>query len=484
MKKQFITLLLIVLTTVVFSQTNSKFTEFPIAVGEDSLFGASAAFDGTNFLVAIEGDESDDYPVLVQMVSPTGSLIGTQISVGGHGGIPPDGAPLMAFDGTNYLVVWTEYYSNNDICGQFIDISGNLVGSNFSIATDVDEKGAIAFGNNFYLVAFLKNNHLYGQRVSQSGELLGSTVQISSNLVRQDFLIAFDGVNFLVVWVEKIEESDKDVYGQLVSETGDLIGANFLIDGGPYPSDNPGAIAFDGSRYLVVWEDQIDATNYSNWDLFGRFITTSGVVQETITISDAEGNQQIPFADFDGTKYLITWSDGMPSATTKAVGRYFDTSGNPIGDEFVIFEPTGDKIPLCAGIGLGIDQYLAITTKAIIDTGGGQYEFTGGDIYGAFIQTNIGIDNKSENINFNLSQNTPNPFNYKTKISFNIPENNRVEINIYNIMGQKIKTLVNNKYTKGEHSLEFDGSKLKSGVYFYSLSVGNKKITKKMLLLK
>ncbi|MCJ7554615.1 MAG: T9SS type A sorting domain-containing protein [Ignavibacteriaceae bacterium] len=89
---------------------------------------------------------------------------------------------------------------------------------------------------------------------------------------------------------------------------------------------------------------------------------------------------------------------------------------------------------------------------------------------------------------FELKQNYPNPFNPSTTISFSIPEDGVVKLKIYNILGQLVSTLKNELMQKGSHRVIFDsstkGSQIASGVYFYSLEVGNKFIVKKMLLLK
>jgi len=95
--------------------------------------------------------------------------------------------------------------------------------------------------------------------------------------------------------------------------------------------------------------------------------------------------------------------------------------------------------------------------------------------------------------NFSLSQNYPNPFNPSTKIKFKIPSSEGygfsrgvglVTLKVFDITGREIKTLVNESLQPGTYEVLFDGSKLKSGVYFYQLISGEFKETKKMLLLK
>lgn len=90
---------------------------------------------------------------------------------------------------------------------------------------------------------------------------------------------------------------------------------------------------------------------------------------------------------------------------------------------------------------------------------------------------------------FVLSQNYPNPFNPETKIAFSIPETAKVNISIYNILGQKVRILTDRIYPAGNYTMDWNGkndsgSKLPSGVYFYKLITDERALSKKMILLK
>ncbi|MBA4311633.1 MAG: hypothetical protein C0417_03280 [Chlorobiaceae bacterium] len=103
-----------------------------------------------------------------------------------------------------------------------------------------------------------------------------------------------------------------------------------------------------------------------------------------------------------------------------------------------------------------------------------------------------GTDNVSPTI-FSIAQNYPNPFNPITTISFNLPVDALVTLRIYNTLGQEVATLLNQeKLEMGEQEIEFNGSQLSSGVYFYQLEArdistnsGQSFIkTKKLILMK
>ncbi|MBO6522391.1 MAG: T9SS type A sorting domain-containing protein [Balneolaceae bacterium] len=85
---------------------------------------------------------------------------------------------------------------------------------------------------------------------------------------------------------------------------------------------------------------------------------------------------------------------------------------------------------------------------------------------------------------FSLSQNYPNPFNPSTQINFTLPEASLVTLEVVNMLGQKVATLLNDQKPAGRYSVNFDASKLASGVYFYTIKAGDFSHVRKMLLIK
>ena len=95
------------------------------------------------------------------------------------------------------------------------------------------------------------------------------------------------------------------------------------------------------------------------------------------------------------------------------------------------------------------------------------------------IEVDLGIPT-----DFQLSQNYPNPFNPSTTINYNLPEAANVKLIIYNILGQEIKTLVNEFKEAGVHTINFNASELNSGLYIYKIEAGSFTQTRKMTLIK
>jgi Secretion system C-terminal sorting domain len=99
--------------------------------------------------------------------------------------------------------------------------------------------------------------------------------------------------------------------------------------------------------------------------------------------------------------------------------------------------------------------------------------------------TTTGITDKSNLAkDFVIYPAYPNPFNNSTVISFNLPEQSPVKINVFNIAGEKIKTLVNSEMQPGLHKIRWNADEVPSGVYFYAIETKNSVETRKLILLK
>ncbi|MEJ5305043.1 MAG: kelch repeat-containing protein [Ignavibacteria bacterium] len=128
-----------------------------------------------------------------------------------------------------------------------------------------------------------------------------------------------------------------------------------------------------------------------------------------------------------------------------------------------------------------------------VSLGGWQYFFTGFDvivypsrqvlIYDPLITFVEKYESKQVKA-FALYQNYPNPFNPITTIKFSLPEKTNVKISVYNLLGQKVKELLNETRDAGTHTINFDGSGLPSGIYFYKIEAGKYTEAKKMILMK
>ena len=136
-------------------------------------------------------------------------------------------------------------------------------------------------------------------------------------------------------------------------------------------------------------------------------------------------------------------------------------------------KPTGNIVYPNQG-----DVQLILTTRPIKT--GDKFTFTANK---NLITTSV-LNDRINPDKFELEQNYPNPFNPTTTISFNIPTDGKVKLSVYNILGEKVSTLVDDFKLKGTYKVQFNGSNFASGVYIYSLQYNNKVISKKMMMVK
>jgi len=401
-------------------QKVSAFTEFPVESSTEGVFSSDLSFDGTHFLSVMYSD-STNKAVYGQLFSADGSLSGSRFTIGSGAN------PLVAFDGTNYLVVWHEKYyaswgnseSNEEttgrLFGQFVNTSGELTGSAFTIATGVSSRffreGDLAFHDSCYMVAYCTGNDdqdisyiLYAQRISTSGALIGSATEVST-ISPREVTLGYDGTNYLFAWVRDEDEQAEDgtdplsdVYGQFVSRTGTLIGSNFMIDDGIYESSNSMSVCFDGTRYWLAFHEGSSTDNYN---LYGRFISASGTVSDRIIIADSTLSGHSPMLAFDGTNYLATWI--VMSNTVAIRGRYFNTSGTALDTAFTIAGPSGTKFPLGGVYSYFQDYGYLIGYTRIAYANEAFYD---GDIYFGFIPSSTSALNMPVKGSIVLS---PNP---------------------------------------------------------------------------
>ncbi|MBD3337563.1 MAG: T9SS type A sorting domain-containing protein, partial [Candidatus Lokiarchaeota archaeon] len=132
-------------------------------------------------------------------------------------------------------------------------------------------------------------------------------------------------------------------------------------------------------------------------------------------------------------------------------------------------------------------QSIGVSVKTL-DVDGGATSVYVDDIY---FKTSgpTNIDGQNDDLaalpdEFKLFNNYPNPFNPETKIRYDLPQSARVTLNVYDIIGRRVKTLINDTQTAGSHEVLFDASDLVSGVYLFSLEAGDYKEVRKMILLK
>ena len=382
-------------------------TVFPIATNPTVIqYGDGIAFDGTNYLVGlVTGTNASALTnVVVQLVSSSGGVIGSQIVAGGGVDLKSPGG--LAFGQSNYMVAWSDSTVNVgvDMFGQFISRAAAKVGPAFNL---LQSQGAYGFqgvkavasdGTNFLVVwQDQSTEFFYGQLVTSSGTLSGNAFLISSQSQNASFApVASGKTNYLVVWQTGVSDGYQ-TYGAFVSRSG-IAGSPFQIGLSVSTDYDPLGVAFDGTNYLVAWS--VDDWNNVNGsgnglipqlDIYGRLVSQTGAFpgNELELVTDV-GDQVFPTIAFDGANYLLAWGYGSFNATNPTIRfQFFNHSASPIGPEFSLFDKQGTNSPLWAINGLLFDGTrfaVAATLGTIVENTNGQIaEFPSAEVYGGFI---------------------------------------------------------------------------------------------------
>jgi len=272
------------------------------------------------------------------------------------------GYSSIAFDGTNYLVVWADdrkfeielgiwdiYCARMNQRGILLDSMGIFVATlNPGVEPIAIIEPAVSFdGTNYFVVwhdirTAPGETDIVGTRITPSGIILDpagieiSTAPGSQILPR----VAFDGTNYMIVWEDLRSGATKDIYGARITPTGIVLDPSGIAISTFSGHQMIPSVAFDGTNYLVVWEDD----RYANRDIFGCRVTQSGVILDPngIPISIVPNDQKRPVITFGGLNYFVTWYDYRNYTT------YVDVYGARVNPSGIVLDPEG--IPISAEI--------------------------------------------------------------------------------------------------------------------------------------
>jgi Secretion system C-terminal sorting domain len=165
-------------------------------------------------------------------------------------------------------------------------------------------------------------------------------------------------------------------------------------------------------------------------------------------------------ADVKQSSVYLSWV-----TATELNNKGFEIERKVIGDKSSVIG-NWEKIGFVQGNGTTTEQksYSFVDNK--VSSGTYSYRLKQIDYDGTYkYSKEIGVS-VNVPLKFSLSQNYPNPFNPTTQIKYSLPDNSTVNISVYNVIGQKIQTLIDKVQKGGEYEVTFKGSKYPSGIYF------------------
>jgi hypothetical protein len=426
--------------------------------------------------------------------------------------------PSMAFDGTNYLVVWCDNHNGEDldIYGARISPSGilqNPPGAIISGVPGCQAYPSVAFDGINYLLVWENSEcgswftDVMGARMDKSGNLLDTFTVARNTSVRTHRRpsASFGGGEYLVAWETHYSGYDtSSIYCARVDTCG------VVLDPGGIAVSTGGwirrhlSLASCGSTFLVTWSD---FRSLSGYDVYGARVSGLGAVfdPDGIPVCTLDGSQGYPSVASDGKKYLVVWEDGRDlskaydiyGARVDTSGSVLDTSGIRISTELssdqdacAAFDGTDYFVAWKAGLairGARLDTAGTVLDSAAIDLAG-ELTRSGGPkvlcgpggkpfvtrhgfrpepydasrVFAAFYPE-VGIPQESSKFNVQgsrveLTQNKPNPFHLKTTIRYSVDRPCHVALKVYDSSGRLVNTLVNEQKPAGTHSVTWNGT--------------------------
>jgi hypothetical protein len=353
-----------------------------------------------------------------------------------------------------------------------------------------------------------------------------------------------DDSTFVSVWQGSHPETPNPqmgIYSQICSVSGVPIGGNFLVtDHISNSAQNrlPRLITHEGdSIFTVCWQDN----SSGRYEIYARnFLHNGTPVDSSFLVSDDSSMTDLwyysvapnPNGGFvvgwiadkaTGSQIEWRWYDSQAHATTPLQqltlletffnsGSSIDVSVDEQGRSVVVWEQIDQNKSRLFCCRYGIDrQAIGIPFKLTTNAAGEEEYFPGvmlrnNRIYAVWenfrsdgssgIKANVlDFDNPTsverevlEDFHhidsFMLYANYQNPFNPTTQISYALPHQGHVVIKVYDLLGREIRTLVDGERAAGRYTVDFDATRLTTGIYLYSLEVDGKSMIRKMLLLK
>jgi hypothetical protein len=264
-------------------------------------------------------------PVVTQELIVDGRLVTADAVVRTH--------PVMAFNGTHYLVVWRSTRGSwSDIYATRVSQEGAVLDPRgIAVSNGPGNKAdpSVASNGTDFLVVWSQmyggNWNIRGTRVTDAGEVSDPGGLRMSASTRTESLpeVASNGMDYLVTWQRYKTGLDSDIHARLVSSTGQLVGTGELtLANGSYVESAP-SVASNGSVYLVAWSDERSGAR-----IYARFVSSEGELQGVADFPlSIDSYQFTPAVASTGTDFFVTWTDYRNLGTSDIYGTHVTSEG-------------------------------------------------------------------------------------------------------------------------------------------------------------
>ena len=340
--------------------------------------------------------------------------------------------------------------------------------------------------NNLYITWTRIGSGIRGIKSTNGGLNWSAPVNVGDNTAGQGSNVAVGTNNYVyVVWGQSGIKFDKSTNGGASYGTDFSLSTNQNQIGFPFICVDYSTHTSRGNVY-VVWDDN----RGGNYDVWFQRTTDAGTtwLGAPLRVNDVTTNDQYKAAiqcDTNGVLHVVYYDERTGIGQVNSYYAYSTDAGNT----WVNQRLSDASFPLISvnadvrnGEYIGIDAFGGKIIPVWTDDRAGtpnQEIYTSNNL----VVGTPGISSELPAV-FSLSQNYPNPFNPVTQISYEVPKTGFVSLQVYDVLGNSVKTIIEGTKNAGNYSVSFDASNLPSGVYFYTLIADGFRDTKRMVLIK
>lgn len=460
--------------------------------------------DNSNFVIAWNDSRNGNGDIYFQQYNNNGTLKGVNSKVNNDVGNADQIAPTIVMDvNGNFVIVWEDYRNGvSDIYFQRYNSNGAAQGTNTKANIETGDvyqynpSAAMDNSGNFVIVwEDRRNNNLdiYFQRYNNVGTAQGVNTKAnddSGTALQYIPSITMDGNgNFVVVWYDK-RNGNFDIYFQRYNSNGTANGLNTKVndDNGTALQYSPSIAMDDNGNYVIVWYDFRNANSDIYFQLYNSNGSLRGVNIKANTDAGTTKQNTPSVAMENSGNFVIVWVDYRYGTNNPDIigQRFFaDGSMNEGNYRIVADGPNyGEQLPVVAA---NSDKI----TFAWMDN----RRSKGWDIYGKIVDwdwdgtTSVSENELRKSKEFELTGNFPNPFFDNTNFEYLLGNKSNIDVSVFDIHGNKVRTLLNESQETGRHSLTWDGknnngNNVNKGVYLVRFSSATFQVYTKTILLK
>lgn len=390
--------------------------------------------------------------------------------------------PSIAIDGQNLHVVWDDWRNQAQVFYKRSSDGGLSWGPEIPITDSAHvQYPSISVSAQFVHVAVSALTEIYYVRSTDGGQSWNNKVQLTldTNIVnRGPVSIAASGSNVHTVWRDdRNGNGNGEIYYKRSSDNGASWGPDVRLTVDTMMSQFP-TLAVNGSTVHVVWEDFRDDM-LGGWEIYYKRSLDGGTTWEPDRRFTENGSgSSDPTIAVNGSNVYLIWND-----SEMGYGLHYNFStdnGTSWNNHNLITENAMPFFPSVAVSGSAV--HVVWFDIRFIGLGVPDEIYYKYNPTGSITEVNSSVDLLPNT--FALFQNYPNPFNPNTRIQYSINSREFVSLKVYDVLGDEIAALVNEEKSAGTYEVEFKGSQLSSGMYFYNLTSGSFSETKKMILMK